>query len=159
MANKELQRLKRQDLLELLLAQTKEVEQQKLTIQEYMDQITELEELVERLKDRLDDKDRQIERLKKRLDQKDERIKELRELGRIRTDAEISLDLEEMFEVAKNAAAVYMKEQLAKKDLLEEYPEDEDLGGDPAGDEDPTGEDPEAESEVNAGVADNACHS
>lgn len=138
MANKELQKLKRQDLLELLLSQTKEVGQQQDTIAEQAKSITDLQDLSERLKDklnekdaqletlksRLNEKDAQIEKLKSRLDQKDARIRELREGGKIKTGAEVSLDLEELFTVGQRAAEQYLKSQLAAKGLVEE-PDDE----------------------------------
>lgn len=70
-ADKEFQKLRRVDLLELLVDQVRENEG--LTAS-----VTELSELTERLKAKLDQKDEQIERLKGRLDMKDAQIAELR---------------------------------------------------------------------------------
>ena len=68
--DKELHKLRRVDLLELLLEQIRENEEQGA-------KVAELSDLTERLKNKLDQKDEQIERLKLKLDQKDAQIAEL----------------------------------------------------------------------------------
>jgi len=72
--SRELQRLKRQDLLELLVAQLKEGERLQAIIADNEATIDELTDLSERLKAKLDDKDAQIERLKGKLNDKDAQI-------------------------------------------------------------------------------------
>ena len=72
--NKELQKLKRQDLLELLIEQMQENDALRASISEAEIQIRELTSLSERLKDKLNDKDAQIELLKDRLNDKDAQI-------------------------------------------------------------------------------------
>jgi len=71
-ADKELQKLRRMDLLELLLDSMRENEKNAADA-------AEATVLSERLKGKLDDKDAQIEHLKERLDGKDARIAELQE--------------------------------------------------------------------------------
>ena len=79
MTEKELHRLGRKDLLQLLVTQGREA----LTLQEELDgchtKNAELDATLTRLKDKLDEKDALIEKLKGRLDQKDARIRELEE--------------------------------------------------------------------------------
>ena len=75
---RELQRLKRQDLLELLLEQMREADGLSADVAERDMRIRELEGLAERLKDRLDLKDEQIAHLKEKLDLKDEQMAHLR---------------------------------------------------------------------------------
>lgn len=71
MTEKELHRLGRKDLLQLLVTQGREA----LTLQEELDgchtKNAELDATLTRLKDKLDEKDALIEKLKGRLDQKD----------------------------------------------------------------------------------------
>ena len=57
MTEKELHRLSRQDLLQLLLAQSKEVSRQKNVIEEMKTNAAQDLELTERLKGKLDEKD------------------------------------------------------------------------------------------------------
>jgi hypothetical protein len=79
MTEKELHKLRRQDLLQLLLAQGREAAQLQARISELSEELERLQETNARFIDRMDDKDIQIERLKSRLDEKDvqaERFKE-----------------------------------------------------------------------------------
>ncbi len=78
MTEKELHKLRRQDLLQLLLLQSRESAQQQAVIEELKQDAAQLRESNERLKGKLDEKDSQIERLKGRLDQKDVQIRALR---------------------------------------------------------------------------------
>ena len=78
MTEKELHKLRRQDLLQLLLLQSREAAQQQAAFEELKDTAAQLRESNERLKGKLDEKDRQIDRLKGRLDHKDEEIHALR---------------------------------------------------------------------------------
>lgn len=72
--NKELQKLKRQDILELLIEQMQENDTLRARMSEAEAQIRDLTSLSERLKDKLNDKDAQIELLKDRLNDKDAQI-------------------------------------------------------------------------------------
>ena len=76
---KELHRLSRQDLLQLLLAQSKEVSRQKNVIEEMKTNAAQDLELTERLKGKLDEKDETFDRLKEKLDEKDETFDRLKE--------------------------------------------------------------------------------
>ena len=75
----ELKKLRRQDLLELLVGQMREADALRATIAERDITITELNALVDRLKDKLDLKDEQLENLKSRLDGKDVQIDRLKD--------------------------------------------------------------------------------
>lgn len=68
---RELQKLKRQDLLELLLEQMRENDNLSLELERRRVALEGLDATLERLKAKLDLKDAQIERLKGRLDDKD----------------------------------------------------------------------------------------
>ena len=57
MTDKELRRLGRQDLLQMLVAQTKEAAALETAMAEKMEEISGLEESLERLKGKLDEKD------------------------------------------------------------------------------------------------------
>jgi chromosome segregation ATPase len=120
MTDKELHRLRRQDLLQLLLAQGREAEKLKQRLEETSQQLAESEATVERLKRRLDEKDKQINKLKGRLDRKDSQIRDLRdvlerrrnarqiELSEAGSIAEAALRLNGIFEVAQKAADQYL---------------------------------------------------
>ena len=81
-AEKNLRKLSRMDLLELLTEEVKTNEEQSA-------ELTELRELTERLKGKLDDKDAQLDRLKRRLDDKDAQIAAMK---RERDEIEAQLD-------------------------------------------------------------------
>lgn len=68
MTNKELQKLGRRELLQLLLEQAKEAERLGKMLKENDQQLKQLEESYERLRDRLDKKDAQIHELKDALE-------------------------------------------------------------------------------------------
>lgn len=74
MTEKELHKLSRQDLLELLLSQSKEVARQQAQIAELEEADSVTQESYARLKQKLDEKDAQLEKLKSRLDEKDAAI-------------------------------------------------------------------------------------
>ena len=113
--NKELHKLHRQDLLELLISQSREVAQQQETISENEKTITDLSEALERLKAKLNEKDAQIEKLKGRLDEKDEAIRVLRDGD----EESAPVRLEELFFVLRMAGEAYMRkkaQRLKKED-------------------------------------------
>jgi len=77
--NNDLRKLKRRDLLELLLTQSKKVTQLQEEQEEERGKRVEAEATIERLKAKLDEKDAQIEHLKERLNAKDSQIAKLEE--------------------------------------------------------------------------------
>lgn len=77
MTEKQLHKLRRQDLLELLLAQGREAAQLQTKLDEAAARLKDLEETRTRFIERMDEKDDQIEKLKPRLDEKDARIEKL----------------------------------------------------------------------------------
>lgn len=99
--NKDLHRLSRQDLLELLVGQMHEGDELRATIAEKDREIGDLTVLSERLKEKLDLKDDQIEHLKEKLNLKDDQIENLK----------VKLDL-------KDAQLAHLKGKLDDKDEL-----------------------------------------
>ena len=102
MTDKDLHKLSREDLLKLMLTQSKEVTRQKAmvseltetreqntaTIDRLKNKLDEKDETIERLKERLNENDALLEKLKKRLDEKDKLLEEKQEeLDRNRPDA------------------------------------------------------------------------
>ena len=73
MTEKEFHKLRRRDLLQLLVAQGKENLQLQAEFDETSAQLQQMQETNERLKARLNEKDALIDKLKGRLDQKDAR--------------------------------------------------------------------------------------
>lgn len=120
MKEKELHRLRKQDLLKLLLTQGKEAATLQEQITSLSVSLAEMEHNNERLKARLDEKDEQIEKLKGRLDDKDARIRDLEEkmhkwqksrsieLEEAGSIAEAALKLNKVFEAAQDAADQYI---------------------------------------------------
>ncbi len=138
MTEKEFHKLRRRDLLQLLVAQGKENIQLQAEFDETKGELAQFQESYERLKAKLDEKDARfqesnerlkaklnekdalIEKLKGRLDQKDARIQQLREQmeewltsRRIELEdagsiAEAALRLNGIFDVAQQAAEQYL---------------------------------------------------
>lgn len=120
MTEKELYKLRKQDLLKLLLTQGQEAAKQQERINILTVSLEETEGTVRRLKEKLNEKDELIEKLKERLDEKDERINKMREAVRVwRADrrieleeagniAEAALKLNKVFEAAQKAADQYL---------------------------------------------------
>lgn len=120
MTVKELQKLKRQELLELLVEQGRETEQLKRQQEDKQNELRSIQESNIRLNAKVDEKDVQIERLMGRLNSKEERIKELE--GEIKawysnkedglqhagTVAEAALRLNGIVEAAQKAADQYL---------------------------------------------------
>ena len=71
MTAKELHKLSRQDLLQLLLAQSREVARQKENIEELKGLLKKERDLSTRLKEKLNEKDDDIARLAEKLNDKD----------------------------------------------------------------------------------------
>lgn len=107
MTDKELHKLSRRELLEMLLEQAKEAERLTGLLTETERELHQMEETYERLRDRLDKKDLQIKTLKATLEEeRHKREIELREAGSI---AEAALRLNGVFEAAQRAADQYLE--------------------------------------------------
>lgn len=123
MTEKELHKLSRLDLLQLMLDQGKEAEEWKRQLGEREEELRVMTENYERLRKRLDQKDEQIHELKRTLaaEREDRRI-ELEEAGSI---AEAALRLNGIFNAAQKAAEQYLYniKLLHNKQLAEATPE------------------------------------
>ena len=120
MTGKELQKLRRQELLQLLLEQSKEVAQLQAEHEEADRRTRQLEESNERLGARVGEKDALNGKLQGRLSDKKGRIRELEgemeawrqarraELERVGTVAEAALGLNGMLDTAQRAAEQYL---------------------------------------------------
>ncbi len=107
MTDKELHKLGRRELLQMLLEQAKEAERLGRLLAETEDHLHQLEETYERLRDRLDKKDLQIKNLRESLEEeRHKREIELQEVGSI---AEAALRLNGVFEAAQRAADQYLE--------------------------------------------------
>lgn len=113
MGNKELRRLNRRDLLQMLLTQCEETERLQKELDDTAAELESVEEGYERLKkkldikdERLNQKDAKIARLKSEIEEiKASRVIELEEAGSI---AEASLRLNGIFEAAQRCAEQYL---------------------------------------------------
>ena len=77
MTEKELRKLRREDFLQLLLAQGTEMSEMQTRLDETMAELQHFQTNNEHLKEKLDEKDELIEKLKSRLNQKDASIRRL----------------------------------------------------------------------------------
>ena len=106
MTDKEMHKLSRRELLQLLLTQGRETEKLRQSLAAREEELQKLTENYERLKKRLDYKDEQISGLKKTLyDERTNRKIELDEAGSL---AEAALRLNGVFDVAQKAAEQYL---------------------------------------------------
>ena len=78
MTDKDLRKLRRQDLLELLVEQSREAARFQSERDDKQAELSQILESYERLKKKLDEKDAQIEKLKGRLDEKDALLDKLK---------------------------------------------------------------------------------
>ena len=114
MTDKELQKLGRRELLQLLLDQAKETDRVSKLLKETEEQLNQMEEGYERLRERLDRKDVRIHELQDQINElqgsvqneKEKRIADLSEVGSI---AEAALRLNGVFEAAQRAANQYLQ--------------------------------------------------
>lgn len=107
MTDKELHKLSRKEVLQMLLAQAREAERLSGLLTETETQLHQLEETYERLRDRLDKKDLQIRTLRETLEaERNKRKIELEDAGSI---AEAALRLNGVFEAAQKAADQYLE--------------------------------------------------
>ena len=159
MTDKEFRRLRRHDLLQLLVAQGKENIQLETQLDETSSQLSAEQKANKRLKAKLDEKDALIEKLKGRLDQKDARIKKLKEdmdawknsrriqLAEAGSIAEAALRLNGIFETAQQAADQYLYNLRIQCGLEEdEFPLESDSQN--SDENESGGIQPELESEV-----------
>ena len=146
MTEKELHRLRRQDLLQLLLSQSRDVAKLNSDLANLEEETERLRESNERLKDRLDDKDAQIEHLKERLNAKDAQISALRDSCRLDLsgDGTAGISMKDLFDVASVAAEADFSErniitipgEVVMGDKYAEYRVDEEAHYPLAGDRD-----------------------
>ena len=107
MTDRELQKLGRRELLQLLLEQAKESERLRKQVGELEEQLRQTEEGYERLRDRLDSKDAQIHELEDTLPaEREKRETDLENVGSI---AEAALRLNGVFDAAQRAADYYLQ--------------------------------------------------
>lgn len=78
MTDKDLRKLRRQDLLELLVEQSREAARLQSERDDKQTELSQILESYERLKKKLNEKDVQIEKLKGRLDEKDALLNKLK---------------------------------------------------------------------------------
>ncbi|MCF0127564.1 MAG: hypothetical protein HUJ70_03295 [Pseudobutyrivibrio sp.] len=113
MTSKELHRLGKMDLIELLLRETQEVAVLKDQLAASQDEVKELTDMGERLKEKLADKDMQLATLKDRLDDKDEKIENVKSIVADR-DLQIEHLVEKLDE--KDAKIDRLKRRILKID-------------------------------------------
>ena len=107
MTDRELQKLGRRELLQLLLEQAKESERLRKQVGELEEQLRQTEEGYERLRDRLDSKDAQLHELEDTLHaEREKRETDLENVGSI---AEAALRLNGVFDAAQRAADYYLQ--------------------------------------------------
>lgn len=107
MTTKELHRLKRRELLQLLLAQSEEAEEIRKKLEETSAELELTASNYERLRKRLDQKDAQIAELRATIEE--ERTKRRIELDDAGNIAEAALRLNGVFEAAQAAAEQYLE--------------------------------------------------
>lgn len=107
MTDKELQKLGRRELLQMLLEQAKEAERLGALLKETEEKCRELEDNYERLRGRLDKKDAQIHNLRVTL--QTEREKREMDMENVGSIAEAALKLNGVFEAAQQAANQYLQ--------------------------------------------------
>ena len=107
MTDRELQKLGRRELLQLLLEQAKESERLRKQVGELEEQLRQTEEGYERLRDRLDSKDAQIHELEDTLHAEREKLET--DLENVVSIAEAALRLNGVFDAAQRAADYYLQ--------------------------------------------------
>lgn len=109
---RELKRLRRVDLLELLLDEIRNNESN-------VEKVQELTELTNHLKEKLDEKDAQIESLKAKLDEKDEAIEKLQARNEMVARSNGTIDVNEMLRVQRLAVLEYLRLKGEEKSDME----------------------------------------
>lgn len=120
MVEKELKKLRRQELLKLLLDQSREASGLQKDYEESERQIRDLEDSNDRLSFRLEEKEALVEKLQRRLEKKERQVKDLKteiniwkfnrdsELKAAEDLAEAALRLNGLFKMAQQAADQYL---------------------------------------------------
>lgn len=113
MADKELRRLKRRDLLQMLLAQCEETERLQSELDQKTAELESLQEGYERLKDKLNIKDERLNEKDARISDLETSIEEMQasrliELSEAGSIAEAALRLNGIFEAAQRCAEQYL---------------------------------------------------
>ena len=120
MTEKELHKLRRQDLLQLLLSQSREAAHQQADLDRLDGMLTQTQESNQRLREKLAEKDAQLEKLTGRLNQKEEELRRLRaereetrsgertELHAVGSAAEVSKRLSQILGSAQREADAYL---------------------------------------------------
>ncbi|MEZ3487412.1 MAG: hypothetical protein K1W22_12735 [Lachnospiraceae bacterium] len=113
MANRELRKLNRRELLQILLAQCEETERLQQELDNTQEELEELQIGYERLKKKLDIKDERLNIKDAKIAELTSRIKEIQasrliELSEAGSIAEASLRLNGIFEAAQRAAEQYL---------------------------------------------------
>lgn len=123
----DLQKLRRVDLLELLLEQIRKNEIQTAELEEATDlgerlkaKLDDKDAQLERLKVKLDDKDAQLERLKAKLNQKDEQFERLK-AKLDQKDAKIGLLEKRLHELAEKTGAMTLHDLELEEQAVERY--------------------------------------
>lgn len=111
--SKELHKLRRQDLLELLIEQSREVAKLHETIDGLEEKTAKLSEENERLSKKLEERDAQLKQLLKSVGEKEEVIRVLEKGGRIAGEQEggATVRLDELFLVLKTAGEAYLRKK------------------------------------------------
>ena len=111
--SKELHKLRRQDLLELLNEQSREVAKLHETIDGLEEKTAKLSEENERLSKKLEERDAQLKLLLKSVGEKEEVIRVLEKGGRIAGEQEggATVRLDELFLVLKTAGEAYLRKK------------------------------------------------
>ena len=118
MTDKELRKLSRRELLQMLVVQVRETGDTKQELAETTVQLRELEQNYERLRKRLDQKDARIHELVDTLQA--ERTKREIELEKAGSIAEAALRLNGVFEMAQKAADQYLYNIRLRQENTEE---------------------------------------
>lgn len=118
MMDKELRKLSRRELLQMLVVQVRETGDTKQELAETTEQLRELEQNYERLRKRLDQKDARIHELVDTLQA--ERTKREIELEKAGSIAEAALRLNGVFEMAQKAADQYLYNIRLRQENTEE---------------------------------------
>ena len=118
MTDKELRKLSRRELLQMLVVQVRETGNAKQELAETTEQLRELEQNYERLRKRLDQKDARIHELVDTLQA--ERTKREIELEKAGSIAEAALRLNGVFEMAQKAADQYLYNIRLRQENAEE---------------------------------------
>lgn len=117
MTEKELRKLNRHDILELLVEQSREASRLRLVLEEREERLIGATSGLERLKCKLDEKDAQIEKLKGRLDGKDlEMSKKSSEDAELAERLKTKLDEKDAIISERDATIERLKAKLSEKD-------------------------------------------